>query len=91
MEKSLLTGKKDHLLVLKDWNCRTLIKDLLNLEEKVDYKKKKKFSELLKSETLHEMGEMKRAQELRVHEFSVQKLSESHDTTQRLTSQLQSV
>ena len=38
---------------------------------------------------LHEMGEMKRAQELRVEEFSVQKLRESHETRQRLTSQMQ--
>ena len=38
---------------------------------------------------MHEMGEMKRAQELRVEEFSVQKLRESHETIQRLTSQMQ--
>ena len=37
----------------------------------------------------HEMGEMKRAQELRVDEFSVQKLRESHEPIQRLTSQMQ--
>ena len=37
----------------------------------------------------HEMGEMKRAQELRVDEFSVQKLRECHETIQRLTSQMQ--
>ena len=35
----------------------------------------------------HEMREMKRAQELRVDESSVQKLRESHETKQRLTSQ----
>ena len=35
------------------------------------------------------MGEVKRAQELRVDEFFVQKLRESHETIQRLTSQLQ--
>ena len=29
------------------------------------------------------MGEMKRAQELRVDEFSVQKVRESHETTQK--------
>ena len=34
---------------------------------------------------------MKRAQELRVDEFSIQKLRESHETIQRLTSQLQSM
>ena len=39
-------------------------------------------------QSLHEMGEMKRAQELRVDEFSVQKLKECHETIQRLTSQM---
>ena len=39
--------------------------------------------------SIHEMGEMKRAKELRVDEFSVQKLRESHETIQRLTSQVQ--
>ena len=38
---------------------------------------------------LHEMGEMKRAQEQRVEQASVQKLRENHETIQRLTSQLQ--
>ena len=38
---------------------------------------------------IHEMGEMKRAQEPRVDEFSFQKLRESHETIQRLTSQVQ--
>ena len=35
------------------------------------------------------MGEIQRAQELRVDEVSVQKLRENHETIQRLTSQLQ--
>ena len=39
--------------------------------------------------SMHEMGKMKRAQELRVDEFSVQKLRESFETIQRLTSQVQ--
>ena len=39
--------------------------------------------------SIHEMGEMKRAQELRVDEVSVQKLRENHETIQKLTSQLQ--
>ena len=39
--------------------------------------------------SMHEMGGMKRAQELRVDEFSPQKLRESHETIQRLTSQVQ--
>ena len=38
---------------------------------------------------IHELGEMKRTQELRVDELSVQKLRESHETMQRLTSQVQ--
>ena len=38
---------------------------------------------------IHEMREMKRAQELRVDEFSVQKLRGSHETIHRLTSQMQ--
>ena len=38
---------------------------------------------------MHEMGELKRAQELRVDEFSIQKLRESQDTIQRLTSEIQ--
>ena len=36
---------------------------------------------------IHEMGEIKRPQLLRVDEFSVQTLRESHETIQRLTSQ----
>ena len=39
--------------------------------------------------SMHEMGEMKRAHELRVDEVSVQTLRENHETTQKLTSQLQ--
>ena len=39
--------------------------------------------------TIHEMGQFKKAQELRVDEFSVQKMRESHDTIRKLTSQIQ--
>ena len=38
---------------------------------------------------MHEMGEMKRAQELRVEEDSLQNSGENHDTIQKLTSQMQ--
>ena len=38
---------------------------------------------------MRDMGEMKRAQELRVDEFSVQKLRENQKTMQQVTSQLQ--
>ena len=40
---------------------------------------------------IHELGEVKRARELRFDEVSVQKFRESHETIQRLTSQLQSM
>ena len=39
--------------------------------------------------SIHEMRELKRAQELRVDEFSLQKLRESHDAIQKLASQIQ--
>ena len=35
--------------------------------------------------SMHEMGEMKRARELRVEEFSIPKLRKSHETIQRLS------
>ena len=38
---------------------------------------------------MHEMGEIKRAQEHRIDEVSVQKLRENHETIQQLTSQFQ--
>ena len=38
---------------------------------------------------MHEMGDMKRAQEFSVDEFSFQMLRKSHETIQRLTSQVQ--
>ena len=40
---------------------------------------------------MHEMGEIKRAQELRVHGVSVQKLREIEETMQQLTSQLHQI
>ena len=49
---------------------------------------KEKFSEILRSEACA-MEEMKRAQELRVDEVSVQKLRENHETIQNDVSQLQ--
>ena len=53
------------------------ISDMQNLEEsKFDYR-------------MHEMEELRRVQELRVDEFCAQILKESHDTIQRLTSQIQ--
>ena len=39
--------------------------------------------------SIHDMGELKRAQEFRIDEFSVQKSREIHYTIQRLTSPIQ--
>ena len=39
--------------------------------------------------SMHEMREMKRAQEQRIDEVSMRELSEDHETIQKLTSQLQ--
>ena len=38
--------------------------------------------------SMHEMGEMKKAQELRVDQISVQKIIENREAIQKLTSQL---
>ena len=81
-------------LMLKDWNWRAPITDILNLEEnKLGYKmnnqRRKKVLRDPQIRNIHEMGNMKSAKELRVDEASVHKLRESHGTIQRLTSQLQ--
>ena len=67
---------------------------MFNLEEdNLDYKKnylwrKKRFEKLRYG--IHTRWEkMKRAQELRLDKFSAQKLRESHETIQRLPSQMQ--
>ena len=39
--------------------------------------------------SIHELGELKRPQEMRVDEFSLHKLRQSHATIQKLTSQIQ--
>ena len=43
----------------------------------------------IEEKALRKVGETKRAQEFRVDEFSIQKLRESHETIQKLTSRLQ--
>ena len=47
------------------------------------------FSENTQIRNMHEMGEIKRAQQQRIDEVSAQELSENHETIQQLTSQLQ--
>ena len=63
-------------LMLKDWNWRTPITDILNLEEnnfacKRKCLRRKKVLRDTQLRNIHEMEEMKRGQELRVDEFSV--------------------
>ena len=64
-----------------------------NLEEsKFDYRKidhERDSTSRYSDRSIHEMGKLKKAQELRVDEFSAQKLIESHDIIQELTSQIQ--
>ena len=62
-------------------------REQVRLQEELSMKEKVLRDAQIRS--MHEMGEMKRAQELRVDEVSVQKLRENHETSQQLTSQLQ--
>ena len=64
-------------------------REQLRLQEELSMKEKLLRDTQMRN--IHELGEMKRAQELRVDEFAVLKLRESHDTVHRLTSQLQSM
>ena len=70
------------------------IEGMKNLEEgKSDFKKNWHLGERALRNTrirkIHEMDELRRDQEMRVDEFSIQKLRESHATIQELTSQIQ--
>ena len=64
--------------------------DMRNLEEQFRLQEELVMKEKALRDTqirsIHEMEELKSS-----HEFSVQKLRESHDTIQRLTSQIQEV
>ena len=62
-------------------------REQVRLQEELSMKEKVLRDTQIRS--MHEMGEMKRTQELRVDEVSVQKLRENHETIQKLTSQLQ--
>ena len=63
-------------------------REQVRLQEELDMKEKPSRDTQM-SISMHEMGEMKRPQELRVDEFSIQKLRESHEIIQRLTSYVQ--
>ena len=62
-------------------------REQVRLQEEIVMKEKALRDTQIRS--MHEMGEMKRAQELRVDEVSVKKVRENHETIQQLTSQLQ--
>ena len=79
-------------VTLKDWSYRTLITDILSRDEnKFVYNKnylwRQKGLRDTQIRSMHEMGEVKTAQELRVDEVSVQKLRESDETIHTLTSE----
>ena len=62
-------------------------REQVRLQEDVSLKEKVLRDTQIRS--VHEMGRMKRAQDLRDDEVSVQRLRENHETPQKLTSQLQ--
>ena len=59
-------------------------REQVRLQEELGMKEKAIRDNQIRS--MHEMGEMKKAQEVRVDEFSIQNLRESHETIQRLSS-----
>ena len=61
-------------------------REQVRLQEELVWKEKAFRDTQIRS--MYEMGEMKRAQELRVEEFSVQKINRKFETIQRLTSQM---
>ena len=83
-------------LMLKDWNYRTHNTVILNLEEnKLDYKKnyqwKKNFSEKLQYEIFMNWVRWRELKNYELTNSQYRNLRASHDTIQRLTSQLQSM
>ena len=62
-------------------------REQVRLQEELSLKEKVLRDTQIRS--MHEMGEVKRAQELRLDEVSVQILRENHETIQKLTSRLQ--
>ena len=64
-------------------------REQVRLQEELSMKEKVLRNTQIRS--VHEMGEIERAQEQRIDEVSVQKFRENHETTQKLTSQLQEV
>ena len=80
--------------VLKDWNYKTPITDILNLEENnLGHKKnclqRKMCVEGLGYGTYRRWEKRREFKNNELPNFQQQKLKENHETTQRLTSQLQ--
>ena len=82
-------------LILNDWNWRTPITDILNIEEnnisptrRIVYEGTSA-SRYPDTKYTRDGRNEESSRELRVDEFSVQKLRESHETIQRLTSHMQ--
>ena len=85
-------------LMLKDWNCVAHNTDIINLEEtelvyKKNYLWRNRFSDILKlkSETCTKWEKWRELKYYELTKVSEQKLRESHETKERLTSQLQDV
>ena len=81
-------------IIVNDWNWRTAHhgyvesrREQVRQQEELAMQEKPIRDTQISS--MHEMGEMKRARESRVDEFSIQKFRESHEIIQRLTSQVQ--
>ena len=83
MLKDLALQDAHHRYMVQSRREPSRLQEELSLKEKVLRK--------TRIRNMHEIGEIKTAQELRVNDFSVQKLRESHETIQRLNSQLQSM
>ena len=99
--KSILEGHRDHTLaearseLMKQELQRQAHSQRLELDDaNCGYEESRREQVRLReglalSRYAHEMGELRRAQEMRVDEFSLQKLRESHAAIQELTSQIQ--
>ena len=76
-------------LALQDAQCGFVEsrREQVRLQEELSMKEKVLRDTQIRN--VHEMGEIKRDQEQRIDEVSVQKLGENHETIQKLTSQLQ--
>ena len=85
---TIVSKRFSNKIMLKDWNWRTPITEIQSRREQLRVQEKEEALQGSQIRNMHEMREMKRAQELRVDEVLVKKLTENHETTQRLTSQM---